>query len=99
MRVSLMSLILLLSAISLDSQETLKPQAQIRKITVLPSEPIEPTGNCKTSTAGYLKKTSKAEIASFVEPSLQDGYIVTLYPRTKSGIFVNMECTNVSATR
>lgn len=87
---------LLLGAVPLlNSQET--PRPQIDKITVLPSEPITPTGSCRSSTAGYLElkgktKLSETEIGKFVDSSLRDGYVVTIYPATKRGIFVNMEC-------
>src|SRR5580704_9001126 len=85
----------LLSVATLLGQDTNKPR--IGNITVLPSDPIPTTGNCTTSRAGYLEKggrtnMTKAEIGEFVDSSLRDGYILTIYPQTKSGIFVNMEC-------
>ncbi len=89
---------LLLSAITpLTCQDSSKPS--ISKITILPSEPVMPTGTCKFSTSGYLEmngktKITKAEIGNFIDSSLHDGYVVTVYPGTKRGIFVNMECTN-----
>jgi hypothetical protein len=84
-------------------QQTDKPR--ISNITVLPSEPVQPSGNCKASSSGYLEKNgrtkmTKAELGNFVDSSLRDGYAVTIYPETKRGVFVNLECTNatVSAT-
>ena len=87
---------LLLSALApLNSQEVNRPQ--ISNITVLPSESVVPTGSCTSSTAGYLEKDgktelTKVEIGKFVDSSLRDGYVLTIYPKTKRGIFVNMEC-------
>jgi hypothetical protein len=86
-------------AISLFAQQASKPQ--IGSVTVLPSDPVVPTGNCKSSTAGYLeqsrqRKMSDKEIGLFVSKSLHDGYIVTVYPATNSGIFVSMACTNIT---
>ena len=97
MRVRLFAVGFLLSAISLNSQESGKPS--IAQITVLPSEPVKPTGNCKADLSGYLEmdgrtKMTKAEIGNWVDSSLRDGYVVTIYPETKRGIFVNMDCTN-----
>jgi len=82
------------------SAATLSGQESISKITVLPSEPIAP-GSCTTSTAGYLEikgrtKMTKVEIGKFVDSSLREGYILTIYPETKRGIFVDKECIAAS---
>jgi hypothetical protein len=97
MRVKLICVVcLLLSAIiPLNSQELNQPR--ISNVTVLPSEPVHPSGNCTMSRSGYLEKNGKtkikkAEIGNFVDSSLRDGYIVTIYPESTRGIFVNMEC-------
>jgi hypothetical protein len=37
-------------------------------------------------------KMTEAEIAKFVATSLRDGYVLTIYPESKRGIFVNMQC-------
>jgi hypothetical protein len=84
-------------SISLFAQQASKPQ--ISSVTVLPSDPVVPTGNCKSSTAGYLEQSrrravSNNEIGAFVSKSLHDGYILTVYPASKTGIFVSMQCTN-----
>jgi len=77
------------------SQQLEKPR--ISNITTLPSEPIL-AGNCKSSTAGYLEMPSRrtdltdAEIGHSISKALKDGYIITVYPKTKRGIFVNYEC-------
>jgi len=89
----------LCTAVGLIAQQLDKPQ--IGSITVLPSDPILPSGNCKVSRAGYLEKKgkiemTKAEIGEFVDSSLRDGYVLTIYPQTKNGIFVNMECVAIS---
>jgi len=70
---------------------------RITSIIPLPSEiPVSPA-NCTTSRSGYLEKNhhkmTEAEVEKFVTSSLRDGYVLTIYPKTKSGIFVNMECT------
>ena len=83
-----------------SGQESSKPP--ISKITVLPSEPITSSGSCTASTAGYLEikgrtKITKAEIGKFVDSSLRDGYVITIYPETKRGIFVDMECIATKA--
>jgi hypothetical protein len=76
------------------SQEPIKPQ--IGNVTGIPADATY-TGNCKASRAGYLETTGKdkmteAKLAKFVSSSLRDGYVLTIYPETKNGIFVNMEC-------
>jgi|ERR1017187_2196810 hypothetical protein len=83
-----------LLAFSLLGQQPNKPT--ISKITAVPSEPI-PKGTCTSSTAGYLEKAGRtnltdAEIGKSVFGALRQGYIVTIYPPTKRGIFVNFEC-------
>jgi len=78
------------------AQQPSKPQ--ISGITILPSDPIVPTGNCKSSTAGYLEKMTDKQIGAFVSKGLREGYIVTAYPATKSGVFVAMQCTNTMPT-
>jgi hypothetical protein len=96
--------ILLLCILSpLNSQETGKPP--IAELAVLPSDPVVPSGTCKSSTAGYLensrppKTMSDEEMGRFVSKSLRDGYIVSIYPASKSGIFVAMQCTNTLIAR
>jgi hypothetical protein len=103
MRINMLCVFSLLafSAFALFAQEPAKPK--ISEITVLPSELIQRSGNCKSSTAGYLEKSRQAsmsdkDIGGFVSKSLHDGYIVTVYPATKNGIFVNMECTNATTS-
>jgi hypothetical protein len=83
-------------------QQPEKPR--ISNITILPSEPVVPTGTCKSSTAGYLddsrppKSMTDEELGKFVSKSLHDGYIISIYPSTKTGIFVTMQCTNTMAS-
>lgn len=91
---------LLLAAIAFAQQPS-KPQ--ISGITVLPSDPVVPTGNCTSSSAGYLEKSRQGnmtdqQLGEFVSKSLHDGYIVTIYPTTKSGIFVTVQCTNTTTS-
>jgi hypothetical protein len=85
--------VLLLTATILFAQQSSKPK--ISDITIMPSDPIVGSGNCKSSTAGYLEPNPSArEIEEFVSKSLHDGYIVTVYPAAKRGTFVNLSCTN-----
>jgi len=87
------------------AQEISKPQ--IGNIAGVPSDKSF-TGDCKASTQGYLEaqkghlKLSEAEIGKFIQSNLHKGYIITIYPETKDGVFVDMECaatvgTNVPA--
>jgi hypothetical protein len=95
---SLRSLILIpclmLAAITVSGQEFEKPR--IAKIITVPSEPVLP-GNCDSSTAGYLEiegrtTLTEVEIGRTISSYLKDGYILTVYPPTKSGTFINLEC-------
>jgi hypothetical protein len=91
-----------LFATALAAQES-KPQ--ISNIAAISGEgPLFPP-TCTASRSGYLenqdKKMTEAEIAKFITSSLRQGYVLTIYPDSKSGIFVNMECVpsaNVKAT-
>ncbi len=38
------------------------------------------------------------EFGKFVNTSLHDGYVLTIYPETNRGIFVNMECVATKPT-
>jgi hypothetical protein len=84
----------LLCALTLPAQESNKPQ--IRKITALPGDTALSPPTCTASRQGYLessgKKMTEAEMARFVTSSLREGYVLTIYPESKSGIFVDMGC-------
>jgi hypothetical protein len=95
---SLRSLILIpclmFAAIAVSGQELEKPR--IVKIITVPSEPVLP-GNCDSSIAGYLEikgrtTLTEAEIGHYIAMTQKDGYVLTIYPPTKEGIFVNVEC-------
>lgn len=66
-------------------------------ITGVPSEPITP-GTCTSSTFGYVELNGKradfsdADFGSAIKSALRQGYVLTIYPPTKSGIFINQEC-------
>jgi hypothetical protein len=84
-----------LCTLTVFAQEVNKPQ--IGSIAGIPADAI-PSGRCAASRAGYFETTGKdkmteAKLAKFVSSSLRDGYVLTIYPETKNGIFVNMECT------
>jgi hypothetical protein len=96
-KIAYLSMAVLLTVSLISAQSPSKPT--IQQIGMLPSDPIVAIGSCKSSTGGYLERNhharlNKAEIGDFISSSLQDGYIVTIYPPTKRGIFVAMECTN-----
>lgn len=76
----------------------------INSVTGVPSEPFIALGNCSASWSGYLvgkhgkTKITQAEMGKFIQSSLREGYTLTIYPETKSGIFVNMECVAKAKT-
>lgn len=67
-----------------------------------PSEPIA-TGDCKNSSVGYLYLNGKStdftdeEFGKMIMPALRQGYVITIYPQTKRGIFVYQECHNTDS--
>jgi hypothetical protein len=89
------SIALVMVALTMLAQEPVKPR--ITSITVLPSEP-NPAGNCTASTAGYLEEHGKtenfsdAELGHMIMSSLRDGYVLTIYPPARRGIFVFALC-------
>ncbi len=89
------SVSVLLLALAMFGQEFQKPK--IASIKGVPSEPISP-GRCTFSTSGYLEQHGKindfteAEFGRMILPALREGYVLTIYPPTKRGIFVNAEC-------
>lgn len=90
-----------LFAFGAHGQEGMKPG--VGGITVSPSEPVVPTGTCKSSTSGYLEKNGRSNLSDkvvgeFLVGYLRGGYIVTVYPATKRGVFVDLECTNATAS-
>jgi len=92
----IISLCVCLAASLLVGQEPLHPR--ITDMKVVPSEPIPP-GTCTSSRAGYLdsEKTHSTvlddtEIGKYINSNLKQGYTITIYPRTKNGIFVYLDC-------
>jgi hypothetical protein len=73
------------------------PKPQLSNVAARPSDPMPTSVTCTASWSGYLqhkgKKVTDAEISRFVSSSLHDGYVLTMYPETPSGIFVDMVCT------
>jgi hypothetical protein len=67
------------------------------RITIGPSEaPLSPP-TCKESSYGYLHmgertKIAPVEVGDYVQGELDDGKIVTVYPESKSGVFVYSKC-------
>ncbi len=94
-------LLLILAVASVLTAQESKPT--IGRIAALPSEPPLSAATCTASRSGYLEKDGKtkiteAEMATFIAASLRDGYVLTIYPESKSGIFVNMECAAPAPT-
>lgn len=77
-----------------------QPEKPSISVTIGPSEPVVPSGNCTSSRAGYLEQTkpSDFEIGRFVSEKLHEGYVVTIYPTTKRGVFTYLTCTNTMAS-
>jgi hypothetical protein len=81
-------------ALALFGQE---PSKRGVTITPIPPEPIA-VGTCTSSTFGYLEWNGKrtgfteAEFGHMLMPALRQGDVLTIYPPTKSGTFVNSEC-------
>lgn len=70
---------------------------RIPTVTTVNSELPLSLATCKISYSGYLEmdggtKLTETEIGNFVNSNLREGYVLTIYPQSKSGIFVNMEC-------
>jgi len=95
MALKAVSIVALLILVLPGQDATRRPNVSIVGI---PSEPIVP-GSCKSSTAGYLEKAgnhdlTEPEIGHYIMAKLREGYILTVYPQTKRGIFVDFECTS-----
>lgn len=89
----LISIALVSVALFAVSQQTQKP---LMTISVAPPEPIA-AGTCTSSTSGYLDLNGKTEFTEdefgkMILPALRQGYVLTIYPPTKRGIFINQEC-------
>lgn len=93
-RLSILAGVVLGNAIFPSAQQSERPQMTI---TVAPSEPIAP-GMCTSSTFGYLELNGKradfsdADFGRAIMSALRQGYVVTIYPPTKSGVFLNQDC-------
>ena len=74
-----------------------QPSKQNMTIHGSPSEPIA-TGSCVSTTFGYIELNGKtadftdAEFGHVISAALRQGYVLTIYPPTKRGVFVNQEC-------
>jgi hypothetical protein len=74
-----------------------QPQKPSISISVVPSDPIPP-GTCTSSTFGYVELSGRRtgftdeEFGKAIQSALRQGYVLTIYPPTKRGIFINQEC-------
>jgi hypothetical protein len=70
----------------------------VKSVTVgVRRDPPLRTPSCKTSTYGYLHinertKLTSEEISQYIVAAIEDGATVTVYPESKSGIFVDVNC-------
>ena len=86
---------LALAAITLFGQQFTKPR--IKSITVAPGEPPLRTATCKSSSYGLLEINGRynltaTEIGEYVLADTRTGNILTIYPQSKSGMFVYARC-------
>ena len=78
-----------------------QPQKPSISVSGAPNEPVQP-GTCTSSTFGYLELSGKRagftdeEFGKAIQSALRQGYVLTIYPPTKSGIFLNQECHGAS---
>jgi hypothetical protein len=71
-------------------------QYRIESITVQGEPPLR-SATCKAGSYGYLHvgertKLTPIEIGQYVAAKIADGAILTVYPESKSGVFVHVEC-------
>ena len=66
-------------------------------LSATPPVPVA-AGTCTSSTSGYLDLNGKTagftdeEFGRMILPALRQGYVLTIYPPTKRGVFVSQEC-------
>ena len=78
------------------SSKVPKETPSIKAVAVLPPEEIS-GGPCEASTSGYLgvgdrTELTEAEIGQYITTALRGGFVLTIYPPTKRGVFVNASC-------
>jgi hypothetical protein len=60
------------------------------------------SGGCSTTTFGYLDLKGKTadftdeEFGKMIQPALRQGYVLTIYPPTKRGVWVYQECRSAA---
>jgi hypothetical protein len=67
----------------------------VRRVSAMPKD-LPAKRACTFSTLGYLEsegrtKLTDEEVGRYVATALRDGYVVTLYPTTERGLFVNAD--------
>jgi|GEM_PF-3872551 len=91
-------LVCCLAILLFAQQSTPTPNIVIQGV---PSEQI-PAGTCTSSTFGYVEFNGErsgftdAEFGKAILSALRQGYVLTIYPSTKSGIFINQECHSLT---
>jgi hypothetical protein len=91
---ALASVLLISSLVGICTLAQNQTKPSIASIKIESSEPIPP-GTCTVSTAGYWGKNGRTvptskELGEFVTEFLGKGYTITIYPRSKRGIFVTL---------
>jgi hypothetical protein len=71
-------------------------QFEIGSIAVHGETPLHPA-SCKNGFYGYLHigertKLTPLEIGQYVADMIADGATISVYPESKSGVFVHVEC-------
>ena len=89
-------LVLALLVIHLSAHPNDRPTVTVK---MKPMAPPLAKGDCTSSPSGYLEwakdgriDLTDAELGNWVSEKLSHGYVVTLYPKTKYGIFADCDC-------
>lgn len=91
-------------AVMLFAQQSDSPNL----VSVVPKVPADAiaaakAGVCISTVSGYLELNGKTssftdeEFGKMIQPALRQGYVLTIYPPTKRGIWTYQEC--VPATK
>lgn len=86
----------LLACVLMYSRQTESPSISVR---ISPSDKPLHAATCNASYSGYLHNTktgrpviSEDAIGKFIGEQLREGYVLTVYPPTSRGIWVNSDC-------
>ncbi len=87
----------LILPVALLCQEKNRPAIDMITVNAGPSEPPLSPATCTESSYGYLHIGERTdltpeEIGRYIEADSSDGKVLTVYPKSKTGIFVYAEC-------